>query len=540
MPHIAARVMPVSAMVALLAPLTRVVLAPSGGMPPPPGRPPIASTNPRAEALQSTAESKDVFVAFLGSIIPWFVDERMRPAVMADELTMMAALESWLVKAGDRADPSIIRSASTQPRTCPMLINVAMQLDEHIRQVSQDAAISAPAAAAAGVPGTLMHQVVHPDTSGSEQERMERAMLATNAQAVMASAPLRNQLHAMAELAAVGDEQAVFEQTTAATMRVSPLFPIFATGTDIPKAVSGYLSQPILLQVMAVRGCLVRRIEKAFCEGEVKPSQRVRAAIHQARIGRIAKVKLFNLLDEADSGTVDDPLKQLVDTKDGDALYARAIAALMHVWILSTPSDVAAVTRFCSRLSSFTATQRALGATWKALSAFHSSVFKKVDEEAEKFSLRESKVSRASPRVDWIDTPSKYQQVLHADVAAVTATKAAEAVVAKMKVDSVAGKKKGNDKVEAAKLAAMEARAKKAEKSLKEKPNKRKVSSGADTSTATPAESMDAKRKRVNDEMLAKHGEKDGKPPCYFHFREGGKCTFSAASCRKGHHGDDV
>ena len=45
---------------------------------------------------------------------------------------------------------------------------------------------------------------------------------------------------------------------------------------------------------------------------------------------------------------------------------------------------------------------------------------------------------------------------VNADVAAVTATKAAEAVVAKMKVDSVAGaKKKGNDKVEAAKLAAI-------------------------------------------------------------------------------------
>ena len=88
----------------------------------------------------------------------------------------------------------------------------------------------------------------------------------------------------------------------------------------------------------------------------------------------------------------------------------------------------------------------------------------------------------------------------------------------------------------------MEARAKKAEKSLKEKPNKRKVSSGADTSTATPAESMDVKRKRVAEEMLAKHGNKDGKPPYqyYFHFREGRKCSFSAAGCRKGHHGDDV
>ena len=70
--------------------------------------------------------------------------------------------------------------------------------------------------------------------------------------------------------------------------------------------------------------------------------------------------------------------------------------------------------------------------------------------------------------------------------------------------------------------------------------NKRKVSSDAGASTATPAESNNAKRKRVADEMLAKHGEKDGKPPCYFYFRDGGTCFFSAAGCRKGHHGDDV
>jgi hypothetical protein len=545
LPQSAARagsIISVSAMVDLLAPVARANPAPRELMPPMPSSAPVASKFPRAEALQSTAESKEVFAAFLVSILPWFVEERMRPAVMADELTMMAALEAWLGKAGERADPSILRAASTQPRSCPMLINVAMQLDDHIRQLSQNTTVPTPAAASAGVSGTLVHQVVHPDTSGSEQDRMERAMLATNAQAVMASAPLCEQLQAIAALAEAGDEQAVFEQTTSATMRVSPLFPIFATGSDIPKAVSGYLSQSMLLQVMAVRGCLVRRIERAFCEGEVKPSQRVRAAIHQVRIGRVAKVKLFNLLDEADSGTADDPLKQLVGSKDGDASYARAIASLMHVWILSTPADVAAVTRFCSRLSSFTATQRALGATWQALSRFHAAVFKKVDEEAEKFSLHESKIARASPRVEWIDSSSKYQQALHADVAAVTATKAAEAVMAKMKTDSASSSKK-IEKAIAQKLAAMEERAKEAEQELKRQAKKRKGSGGQDEPAAAPAagasESNNAKRKRIMAELIAKHGEKDGKPPCYFHFSDGNKCKFSAADCRKGHHGED-
>ena len=62
------------------------------------------------------------------------------------------------------------------------------------------------------------------------------------------------------------------------------------------------------------------------------------------------------------------------------------------------------------------------------------------------------------------------------------------------------------------------------------------------TSKPPPAaakETADARKLRVAADMLAKHGDKDGKPPCYFHFRDGGECRFPAAQCNNGHHGDD-
>ena len=102
--------------------------------------------------------------------------------------------------------------------------------------------------------------------------------------------------------------------------------------------------------------------------------------------------------------------------KDGDsnATYVRAIHALTFAWILCTPYDVANVQAFCVSLTSFTMKQRKLEATWKSLSEFHAEIFRKIDEESEKYVLNESTISRASPQTAWIDHPSRYLQTLQA------------------------------------------------------------------------------------------------------------------------------
>ena len=175
-----------------------------------------------------------------------------------------------------------------------------------------------------------------------------------------------------------------------------------------------------------MRGALARRIELAFCESEVQPSARVRGALHMVRIGRLRKLKLLYLLDMEDCGTPDDPLKQFALLKEGaDTLFARALSRLLHVWILCTPSDVAAVTRFCGRLGTYVAESRANNASWQALSTFIAKVMRRVDETAERYSLQETTVARASPSCDLIDLPTKYQQALQASISKTTATKAA-------------------------------------------------------------------------------------------------------------------
>ncbi len=45
-----------------------------------------------------------------------------------------------------------------------------------------------------------------------------------------------------------------------------------------------------------------------------------------------------------------------------------------------------------------------------------------------------------------------------------------------------------------------------------------------------------AKRAEKQEELNAKHGQKDGKNPCFFHHGTPGGCRFDAAECRQGFH----
>jgi hypothetical protein len=546
LPQVPVDTLSVESMVALLAPLRDQAMygAERHRMPPPQARPPEAQSCPRATALKSAAETEQAFYSFINAVLPWFVDASMLAAVSAHELTQLASLESWLEKAGMHADPSRIRTdMASGSQSEAMLVNYAFKLAGIIK--SQSAAPSSSSAAAPA--GLVTHQVIQPDRDGTEMERAERTGLAQKAAVVMGSSVLQSKLLELAQTAATqGGEDELFDKVTADEMRSTELYPLLNTGEDITKAIAGHLSPPMLMQVIAVRGTLARRIEKGYvyCEAGVTPPQRVRSALHQIRIGRMSKLKMLHLLDKDDAATIEDPLKQLaiLDATQSDAIYAQAINALTHAWQLCTPADAAAVMRFCGRLGSFTASQRQLGATWESLSKFHSAVFKKVDEEAVKYALAESRISRASPRIEWIDTPSKYHLALNAAVSEQTSITAAEKAVAKLSEELLKSMKaqlpkppKQNDRADDTEKPPKKKKAKRPRKTddAARKPGANPQPSAADKETP------EQRRLRVAKEMLAKHGEKDGKPPCYFHFRDTGDCRFPAAQCNNGHHGDD-
>jgi hypothetical protein len=549
LPQIPVETLSVESMIALLSQLKNADMygAERQRMPPPPARTP-APACPRANALKSAAESDQAFKSFITAVLPWFIDSSMLAAVSAHDLTQLASLEAWLEKAGAHADPSQIRSdMAVGSQSEAMLVAFAFKL---AGIVNAQAASSTPSNTSAAA-GLITHQVIQPDREGTELERAERTGLAQKAAEVMGSAELQRTLQELSRVATVqGHEDELFEKVTSEEMRGCELYPLLNTGEDISKAVAGHLSPPLLMQVLAVRGALARRIERAyiFNDTDVTPAQRVRAALHNVRIGRVSKLKLLHLLDKDDAGTIEHPLKQFesLDEAQADAVYAQAINALTHAWQLCTPADSAAVMRFCGRLGSFTATQRQLGASWPALSKFHAAVFKKVDEESMKYAISESRISRASPRIDWIDAPSKYHLALNAAVSERTSIRAAEKAIAKLTDDLLKTLRSQLPKTSTpVSRDVNDDGTVKPKKPKKKRPRGKPGDATATTSTtskpppAAAKETAEARKLRVAEEMLAKHGDKNGKPPCYFHFRDGGVCKFSAAQCNMGHHGDD-
>ena len=361
---------------------------------------------------------------------------------------------------------------------------------------------------------------------------------------------LEGLLEQLSECATKGEINKLFETLNEPVLRDSPLFPLLNTGEELSKAVAGNVSGETLLRLNTVRGALERRIESAYTAYGEQLTQKVKASLRAMRMGKMSKAKIFNLLAdvEDDKGTPDSPLQFLIDLKDAsqsDAFYVRALQAVGFVWVLCTPYDAANIHTFCVALSSFTMKQRALGASWQALSKFHAALLRKVDEESEKYILNESKIFRSSPKASWIDAPSRQLQELQASVS-VTAAKrvAAEAV------------KEVQQKLDAMKKAASTPSSSDKSKKLKEQADKSKKENSdlrkrlealkkekSSTSTAGSAQTEkrdtgESKRKREANAMLDKHGADDkGRPPCYFHHREGQfKCRFDADTCKSGHH----
>ena len=518
-----------------------------GSMLPPPPRAPPSPKYPRAEAIRKAAITPAAFVMLLDAVIPWFVDPSRIAAVRLSVSAQLMAFDAWLDKAGNRTAPATITSELGTPQTFDELLMFVMKIDDYIRDQAS-ANVLAVNSLAATTSAVISHQVINPDHSGTEEQRRERANLAQHASTVASDAQMKSVLSQLSAFAQAGQHDQLFKLISDPAARASPLFALFhcMNGEDVSKACQGFISQDVSLQIQMVRGALARRVEKAFESEGQQLSEKQKSALHFVRIGRFKSCKLFNLagLTTTDKGTADNPLQYLIDLKDGlsDAHYENMIGSLTFAWQLCTPNDIAAVSTFTRTLARFTFEQRELGATWASLSTFHAALLRKMDYESEKFGLRESNVSRASPLVGWITDPSKHLQHLQASVAKEAAKKAATDAVRETEKRLTDANKKAaaSANSEASKkFKDQEAKSKKEITDLRKKLEtlrKEKPPSGADKHPAQ--ESGNAKRKRVASDQLEKHGKEPGtdRKPCYYYHGAGLTCKFSKENCLNGHH----
>ena len=525
-----------------------------GVRPPPPGVLASATEYPRAQAVKEGAVDHQAFQELLTTILPWFTAPNRLEATLRHEATCMRALNKWLETAGLKGEPMLIANDLGYKSSSAAELTVwALGIDDFIK--AKEAA-EAPRSRVNTQPSlqsvsqVISHRIIQPDTTGTEGERRERNALANHANELVNSPVLEGLLKELSEMATRGEIAKLFDTLNEPSLRDSPLFPLLNTGDELSKAVAGNVSGETLLRLNTVRGALERRIEIAYTVHGDQLTQEVKVALRAMRMGKMSKTKLFNLLAgiKDDKGTPDSPLQYLVDLNDegiSDALYVRALQAIGYVWVLCTPYDAANIQTFMIALTNFVTKQRENGASWQALSKFHAVLLRKIDEESEKYVLNESKIFRSSPKTSWIDAPSRHLQDLTASVAVSAAKKVATEAM-----------KDVQQKLEAMKKAAPNQSKENKSKKLKEQFDKSKKESSdlrkklealkkekGSTSSSGGAQSEktvtgEGKRKREAKALLEKHGsDPEGRPPCFFHHRDGPlKCRFDADTCKSGHH----
>ena len=519
----------------------------------PPGATACQVDYPRAQAVKNAAKDAAAFRELLETILPWFTDPDRLAATLRHEATSMRALDLWLDASGDKAEPMIIASdLGTGQKTAEDLTVWALDIDSKNMERAPHR-VAANGAASSGLPPpstmaqVISHRIIQPDTSGTEGERRERNTLANHASQLNSNPVLEQLLEQLSGFAAQGEISKLFDTIHSPALQSSPLFPLLNTGEELSKAVAGSVSGETLLRLNTIRGALERRIENAYAALGVQLTLKVKTALRAMRMGKMKKVKIFNLLADVDDdkGTPDNPLQFLVDNKskgESDALYVRALQAVGYVWVLCAPHDSANIHSFSAALSNFTTRQREHGASWQSLSKFHAALFGKVDEEAEKYVLNESNIFRSSPKVSWIEAPSRYLQELQESVSVAAAKRAADdAMKGLQKSLEAAGKASSSSKASEQTKKLKE----QAEKTKKENSDLRKKLGALKKEKGSPAkaggdegEKKEGKRKREAKELLDKYGtDAQGRPPCYFHHRKGSnKCKFDADTCKAGHH----
>ena len=375
-----------SALTAGLSPRARgtKLLQMAGGSLPPPG-PRATGNNPRAAALQLRAKSGAEFDQFLTDVTPWYVEPARLASVMAYVNTSMGALERWLKKMGDLADPALLAGP---PGTLDAgeLQEVCSSLDERA-QARKAASTGGGGGGGHGggggggggpniAPIIKVQAPVAINTTGTDAENRERSTLLADAMGLDSAAEAR--LYAMEAAAAAQQPDRVSSLVSAETD--IQLTRLLESGEEVHKAIAGHVPQRLELALLAVRGSLERRLERAVL-GDTADSapDRVLRAVRWVRLGRLGKVRLLHLLDHEDKGTDDDPLASFGAAGEARALFSRAISRMQMAATLARPMHSGQTLAFFNRLQTWVDDEVARGVPWAVVSTFYRALMRKVD-----------------------------------------------------------------------------------------------------------------------------------------------------------------
>jgi hypothetical protein len=499
---------------------------------------------PRWNALKKRASNDEEWTQFEEDALVWAVPDnaQQRAVIGSHERTRAGAIERWLAKAGPSADPALLAGAGD------MDAGDLLSLCLDCIQASGGSKAGSSSAPPQPTTDRRVRVTVRSDHGGetvSEQEQQERAALQADVCALEDSAAACAKLEAWAQLAAADTDQSREQLQVDVSAEPDGALKRLVSGSVQVNSVTVDAEPLRVHQLAAVRGVLDNALLRAVFGAKASSlGDVVLRAIRAVRTHKFARVRLMHLLDKADGGTDADPLLAFSKLNPDEAIrdLAEAMQRLQAAWAFAEPSHTGQVIQFVSALQQQLLDSIHKGVGWPTLSTFYAKVVRRVDRKAGTSSGL-SVCRHEPPKASWCyDAAHPWVMDLNEAKSIAVARRQLQG-----ELDGVATQLQEAREESAKALLAAQARSPAPAPKVKGfKSRKRKGGGDGDTvkkaaknGPPTPPPNQGNRQKSLEEkkkELLEELGEKDGKPPCWYHHRARNGCRFSAGQCTAGYH----
>ena len=530
------------------------------------------STNVRYDALCSLAKDSMEAEIFSRDVLAWIEADSSRREVISRHAAARASLvEKWLKGAGELLDPLLIAGNPPGQDAGGLLSIVLAARASSGAAVGADGSTGVMSAGANTDQPRRLSVVVHSSAADSatisEVERRERTQVQSDASSLQDDAASMTRLQLMVRSAEAGDGGASLNKVVASEPE-GTLSRLLYSGADI-SSVTVDAEPSTVHAISMVRGVLNSALERAVCgSNATQPSDRLIRSLGAIRLRRLGRVRLCHLLDMDDRGTAVAPLAEFAHMTTSDAItnFTMAFQRMQTAWVFAAPSHAAQAMTFVAALQRECLKALTAGTSWAEVGEYYAAVIRRADRKADGFAGSPGMPEAPDPR--WAcDQAHEWVCLLRNRAEAARKSQIAK----KERLEEMAEYRKETDKM----LAEVQRKAQKQspggspgkharggrgksgsgqqqwwqqdweQQEWKQKPKgkgkgkdgKGKGKDGGKGKTGQLSDAdFAAKRAEKQEELNTKHGQKDGKNPCFFHHGTPGGCRFSADDCKQGFH----
>ena len=341
---------------------------------------------PLAKLLYVVSSSPAAFKTFLGESIDVSCDsDRIAGLARKTEGRSALALERFLCGVTDASQLSTRLNAHSALDS-EGLLGLILDLDAESKRAARGATPGAPACAPA--PKNIEILLGNVDTSGTQEEKLERGAFRDAARAVCGDEAHLKHLRNMQDLVRKGQLSELLLECTKEEDTSMQL--LFLSGVKDPyAALQGVLPDKEIALVCDVRAGLDSRLLAALFPDKQLFSDRQTKALQSVRVGRLLEVPLLCMLDIGEGGSAEDPLGCLASLgAEAETRFAQAMSLMGEAVALSlsNPNEVVSCMLWFRHFSELVVKYRGRGASWKMLSKLYHSVIRTVQKPAVAFS----------------------------------------------------------------------------------------------------------------------------------------------------------